>query len=327
MAQGAAIRRAVRGVALWALVACLAGVSPASALTISTPVDLLGPADVSVTLSATDPSGLVSLWDGGGLLGSLQPTDGVAFFGDVALPGGPHMLRAVVTGEGGASASAEAAVYAWSVPGPPTWVAPGPKAVISPCTVRVYAGSSAATMTLAVNGRRVRTVACRPGGLVTFTGVKLTSRHPTLTVEETSRSGETAAYARGAIRYDFPYATCIIIDKSEFRLYWVKNQQLVKKYPIAHGRHNWTPVGVWRVLAKYKTYAKGIYGPRKMRMFRRVGTPGHYRYVFTAYGIHGTNQPWVIGTMASHGCIRMYNHDVLELWPQVPIGTFVITRR
>lgn len=29
---------------------------------------------------------------------------------------------------------------------------------------------------------------------------------------------------------------------------------------------------------------------------------------------------------ASHGGIRMYNRDVLELWPQVPLGTMVITR-
>ena len=34
-----------------------------------------------------------------------------------------------------------------------------------------------------------------------------------------------------------------------------------------------------------------------------------------------------IGTMASHGCIRMYNRDVLELWPQVPIGTYVVTTK
>jgi len=117
-----------------------------------------------------------------------------------------------------------------------------------------------------------------------------------------------------------------VIDKSEYRLYWVKNQQLIKSYKIAHGRHNWTPVATWKILAKYKTSPKGIYGPRKMRMFRRVGRSGHYRYVFTAYGIHGTNQPWVIGTQASHGCIRMYNRDVLELWPQVRLGTYVVTR-
>lgn len=29
-------------------------------------------------------------------------------------------------------------------------------------------------------------------------------------------------------------------------------------------------------------------------------------------GIHGTNEPWLLGTRASHGCIRLYNEDVLE---------------
>ena len=98
-------------------------------------------------------------------------------------------------------------------------------------------------------------------------------------------------------------------------------------YPVAHGRHNCTPVRTWKVLAKYKTNPSSVYGPRKMRLFKRVGKKGHYRWVFTKYGIHGTNQPWVIGTQASHGCIRMYNKDILKLWPQVPLGTYVITRR
>ncbi|MBP2645783.1 MAG: ErfK/YbiS/YcfS/YnhG family protein [Firmicutes bacterium] len=41
------------------------------------------------------------------------------------------------------------------------------------------------------------------------------------------------------------------------------------------------------------------------------------------YGIHGTNNPWSIGRYASHGCIRMRNRDVEELFEWVPIGTEV----
>ena len=41
------------------------------------------------------------------------------------------------------------------------------------------------------------------------------------------------------------------------------------------------------------------------------------------YGIHGTNNPASIGTMASLGCVRMYNRDVEELFPQVSVGTTV----
>lgn len=38
------------------------------------------------------------------------------------------------------------------------------------------------------------------------------------------------------------------------------------------------------------------------------------------YGIHGTNNPSSIGHSASHGCIRMRNHDVEELFGMVSIG-------
>lgn len=127
--------------------------------------------------------------------------------------------------------------------------------------------------------------------------------------------------------FTYPWRTYIVIDKSDFKLYWVRNGILVKTYPIAHGKPSTpTPSRVWRIDAKYYTDPSGVYGPRKMRLFKQVRTTHGYVYVFTAYGIHGTNQPWVIGTQASHGCIRMYNRDVLELWPQVPLGTMVVTR-
>jgi len=41
------------------------------------------------------------------------------------------------------------------------------------------------------------------------------------------------------------------------------------------------------------------------------------------YRIHGTDAPWTIGDAVSKGCIRLYNEDVLDLYPRVPIGTRV----
>jgi lipoprotein-anchoring transpeptidase ErfK/SrfK len=38
------------------------------------------------------------------------------------------------------------------------------------------------------------------------------------------------------------------------------------------------------------------------------------------YGIHGTNRPASIGHNASHGCIRLRNHDVEELFAMVSVG-------
>ena len=127
--------------------------------------------------------------------------------------------------------------------------------------------------------------------------------------------------------FKYPWKTYIVIDKSSYKLYWVKNGWLIKVYPVAHGRNNCTPERVWRIDAKYHTSPGSVSGPRKMRLFKRIKTSHGYRYVFSAYGIHGTNQEWVIGTQASHGCIRMYNRDVLELFPQVPLGTMVVTRK
>ena len=41
------------------------------------------------------------------------------------------------------------------------------------------------------------------------------------------------------------------------------------------------------------------------------------------YAIHGTNAPGSVGGFVSHGCIRMHNHDVLDLLPR-HVGTPVI---
>lgn len=41
------------------------------------------------------------------------------------------------------------------------------------------------------------------------------------------------------------------------------------------------------------------------------------------YAIHGTNDPSSIGGYVSHGCIRMHNEDILDLYRRVPIGANV----
>ncbi len=44
----------------------------------------------------------------------------------------------------------------------------------------------------------------------------------------------------------------------------------------------------------------------------------------TLFRIHGTNEPWTIGTSVSSGCIRMINQDVIDLYSKTPVGTKVI---
>jgi lipoprotein-anchoring transpeptidase ErfK/SrfK len=42
------------------------------------------------------------------------------------------------------------------------------------------------------------------------------------------------------------------------------------------------------------------------------------------YRIHGSNEPWTIGTSVSSGCIRMRNEDVIDLYGRVKVGTKVV---
>ena len=44
----------------------------------------------------------------------------------------------------------------------------------------------------------------------------------------------------------------------------------------------------------------------------------------TLYRIHGSNEPWTIGTNVSSGCIRMRNEDVIDLYGRVNVGTKVV---
>jgi lipoprotein-anchoring transpeptidase ErfK/SrfK len=44
----------------------------------------------------------------------------------------------------------------------------------------------------------------------------------------------------------------------------------------------------------------------------------------TLYRIHGTHQPWSIGRSVSSGCVRLFNHDIIDLHRRVPTGTSVM---
>lgn len=46
-----------------------------------------------------------------------------------------------------------------------------------------------------------------------------------------------------------------------------------------------------------------------------------------SYAIHGTNSPKSIGGFVSHGCIRMYNADIMDLLDRVRVGTPVLVTR
>ncbi|WP_425061254.1 L,D-transpeptidase family protein [Sporomusa carbonis] len=111
-----------------------------------------------------------------------------------------------------------------------------------------------------------------------------------------------------------PTGKVSLVVKLESRVLEVYNDdQLYKKYRIAVGKSKTpTPIGEWNVVWKDYNWGTG-FGTRWMGLNVPWGT----------YGIHGTNKPWSIGQFASHGCIRMRNKDVEELFEWVPIGTAV----
>ena len=83
------------------------------------------------------------------------------------------------------------------------------------------------------------------------------------------------------------------------------------QFPIAIGKAETpSPVGNWKIINKAVNWGTG-FGTRWMGLNVPWGV----------YGIHGTNKPWSIGSMASHGCFRMWNKDVETIYPWIKPGT------
>lgn len=103
----------------------------------------------------------------------------------------------------------------------------------------------------------------------------------------------------------------ISIDITKRRLTFSQNGLPPKTYKIGIGKKSTpTPMGNWSVVQKALNPG-GPFGVRWMRLSIPWG----------GYGIHGTNNPKSIGKAYSHGCIRLFNPDVVELYDLTPIGT------
>ncbi|MNO90236.1 putative L,D-transpeptidase YkuD [compost metagenome] len=106
----------------------------------------------------------------------------------------------------------------------------------------------------------------------------------------------------------------IIVDLSDRMLYLLDNNIVIRGYPVGIGKMlTQTPVGSYTIINKAPNPG-GPFGAFWMGLSR------------PHYGIHGTNDPSSIGHEVSHGCIRMFNEDVVQLAGIVPIGTNVIIR-
>jgi lipoprotein-anchoring transpeptidase ErfK/SrfK len=126
----------------------------------------------------------------------------------------------------------------------------------------------------------------------------------------------------------------IIVSFGDRKLYWIHKKGEAISYPIAIPREQSRWAGVTSVSSKQVNPA-WTPTPEMRRENPRLPSwvPGGHpmnplgvRALYlgaSTYRIHGTDAPWTIGTAVSKGCIRMYNEDVLDLYPRVPVGTKV----
>ena len=61
------------------------------------------------------------------------------------------------------------------------------------------------------------------------------------------------------------------------------------------------------------------YGTNQRKYPDVLGT--HRLYLGDGYALHGTNNPASIGQAVSHGCVRLRNEDIAELYERVAVGT------
>jgi lipoprotein-anchoring transpeptidase ErfK/SrfK len=136
----------------------------------------------------------------------------------------------------------------------------------------------------------------------------------------------------------------IVVDPHAKFLYLVGEAGTATRYPIAVGREGkgfsgsatvgdtriwpgWTPTAnmIRREPEVYAAFARGVPGG----LASPLGARALYLYRGgrdTRYRIHGTNDLESIGNAGSAGCIRLFNHDIIDLYSRVGPGTSVKVR-
>jgi len=131
-----------------------------------------------------------------------------------------------------------------------------------------------------------------------------------------------------------PSAPIVIkIDTKINMLGVLQGEKLIAAYPVTIGSaHTASPIGEWKVrgIAKMPIFR---YDKEMLQHGRRSGNfnllpPGPRNPVGVMWialnkkgiGIHGTNDPGLIGRAASHGCIRLANWDIVRLATKIKPG-------
>jgi lipoprotein-anchoring transpeptidase ErfK/SrfK len=142
-------------------------------------------------------------------------------------------------------------------------------------------------------------------------------------------------YQPQTVTYDGPEkAGTIVIDTRNYFLYLVQGNGTARRYGIGVGRPGFTWAGVKEISMKkewpdWRPPTEMLQRRPDLPTFMAGGpeNPLGARAMYlgsTLYRIHGSNEPWTIGTAVSSGCIRMRNEDVIDLYERVKVGTRVI---
>ncbi len=144
------------------------------------------------------------------------------------------------------------------------------------------------------------------------------------------------AATAGVVRFEGYAPGTIVVVTRERHLYYVLGGGRALRFPVGVGRAGMQWAGATRIEGKYvepawrapRAINNGVLGP-----VIPGGSPRNPMGIAaltlrgTDYAIHGTNNPRSIGRFVSHGCIRMYNRDIGELFRLVSVGTPVIVQQ
>jgi lipoprotein-anchoring transpeptidase ErfK/SrfK len=120
----------------------------------------------------------------------------------------------------------------------------------------------------------------------------------------------------------------ILVDQSERRLTLYRAGRPMLRAPVAVGTA-WTPTpnGRFAVAEVIRTHAPaGFLGPAVLALTAHSETLNEFAGGDGRVAMHGTSLPGLLGTRASHGCIRMENRVAARLARLVRPGTPVTVR-
>ncbi len=118
----------------------------------------------------------------------------------------------------------------------------------------------------------------------------------------------------------------IVVVKSSNTMQLKVRDRVVRQYDVATGKDNSTPVGEFKIVNRLENPTWYYAEEGKVEPAGSPKNPLGSRWMgfdLEGYGLHGTTDPDKIGQYATLGCVRMFNHEIEELFNIVPVGTTV----